>query len=98
MEGCGIRDELIAEAVEALVCKTSLSGFESHRYLHFSLRPAEAPLRTTRHFRPRHALHHCSSEFALHICNAIAGVMPNLRKFLMEAQSRCFEASRRRCD
>jgi hypothetical protein len=24
-----------AEAVEALVCKTSLSGFESHRYLHF---------------------------------------------------------------
>ena len=37
MEGCGIRDELIAEAVEALVCKTSLSGFESHRYLHFSL-------------------------------------------------------------
>src|SRR6266446_6212282 len=34
VEGCGIRDELIAEAVEALVCKTSLSGFESHRYLH----------------------------------------------------------------
>src|SRR6267378_3354443 len=33
VEGCGIRDELIAEAVEALVCKTSLSGFESHRYL-----------------------------------------------------------------
>jgi hypothetical protein len=24
-----------AEAVEALVCKTSLSGFESRRYLHF---------------------------------------------------------------
>jgi hypothetical protein len=23
-----------AEAVEALVCKTSLSGFESRRYLH----------------------------------------------------------------
>ena len=23
-----------AEAVEALVCKTGLSGFESHRYLH----------------------------------------------------------------
>src|SRR5260370_13985507 len=31
VEGCGIRDELIAEAVEALVYKTSLSGFESHR-------------------------------------------------------------------
>jgi hypothetical protein len=27
-----------AEAVEALVCKTGLSGFESHRYLHFLLR------------------------------------------------------------
>jgi hypothetical protein len=25
-----------AEVVEALVCKTSLSGFESHRYLQFS--------------------------------------------------------------
>src|SRR5712692_10171263 len=25
-----------AEAVEALVCKTSLNGFESRRYLHFS--------------------------------------------------------------
>ena len=25
-----------AEAVEALVCKTGLSGFESRRYLHFS--------------------------------------------------------------
>ena len=37
VEGCGIRDELIAEAVEALVCKTSLSGFESHRHLHFLL-------------------------------------------------------------
>ena len=36
VEGCGIRDELIAEAVEALVCKTSLSGFESHRYLQIS--------------------------------------------------------------
>src|SRR5713226_5503481 len=36
VEGCGIRDELIAEAVEALVCKTSLSGFESRRYLHTS--------------------------------------------------------------
>jgi hypothetical protein len=24
-----------AEAVEALVCKTGLSGFESHRYLHY---------------------------------------------------------------
>jgi hypothetical protein len=24
-----------AEAVEALVCKTGLSGFESRRYLHF---------------------------------------------------------------
>ena len=35
VESCGIRDELIAEAVEALVCKTSLSGFDSHRYLHF---------------------------------------------------------------
>jgi hypothetical protein len=37
VEGCGIRDELMAEADEALVGKTSLSGFESHRYLHFSL-------------------------------------------------------------
>ena len=26
MEGCGIRDELIAEAVEALACKADLSG------------------------------------------------------------------------
>jgi hypothetical protein len=37
VEGCWIRDELIAEAVEAPVCKTGLSGFESHRYLHLSV-------------------------------------------------------------
>ena len=30
VEGCGIRDELIAEAVEALACKTIIRGFESH--------------------------------------------------------------------
>ena len=30
MEGCGIRDELIAEAIEALVCKTIIRGFQSH--------------------------------------------------------------------
>ena len=30
MEGCWIRDELIAEADEALVCKTIIRGFESH--------------------------------------------------------------------
>jgi hypothetical protein len=31
-----------AEAVEALVCKTSLSGFESHRYLQKSFGQAQA--------------------------------------------------------
>jgi hypothetical protein len=30
VEGCGIRDELIAEAIEALVCKTIIRGFQSH--------------------------------------------------------------------
>jgi 3-mercaptopyruvate sulfurtransferase SseA len=33
-----------ADAVEALVCKTGLSGFESHRYLHCPLRLSLAML------------------------------------------------------
>ena len=38
VEGCGIRDELIAEAVEALVCKTTIRGFYSHPRLQSYLR------------------------------------------------------------
>src|ERR1700676_1148105 len=42
VEGCGIRDELIAEADEALVCKTIIRGFESHPRLQNSEGPARA--------------------------------------------------------
>src|ERR1700730_3244806 len=42
VEGCGIRDELIAEADEALVCKTIIRGFESHPRLQNSEGPPRA--------------------------------------------------------
>ena len=95
VEGCGIRDELIAEADEALVCKNSLVGSSPTA----TSIPSDLLCRSSPyHFKPRHALHHCSSEFALHICKTLAGVMPRPRNFLSELQRRSFEASSRRCD
>jgi hypothetical protein len=47
VEGCRIRDELIAEADEAPVCKTIIRGFKSHPRLQFlNVRPGHVTERT----------------------------------------------------